>query len=163
MTKDIRELKIMILENRLLILKDEDEKKKTELKIEALRKGYKFYYEEELADEKTEEFVDFVFDVMQMYSVMHNSISNNQKPPYTTSLKDVKFQGFDGNNESDYRSLVLFLISNNRFVELMENPKDDFNSHCKMLNHYKKMLEAYNSMSKPIFLSDEEIKKLLSI
>ena len=116
-----------------------------------------------MADEKTEEFVDFVIDVMQMYSVMHNSISNNQKPPYTTSLEDVKFQGFDGNNESDYRSLVLFLISNNRFAELMENPKDDFNSHCKMLNRYKKMLEAYNSMSKPDFLSDEEIKKLLSI
>lgn len=158
---EINELKkqIAIMNN------DEESVNSLECKIEALENGYASFYDcSYIQDEKTEEWEDKILDILDMYCFMHNSIENNQNPPYQVSVNDVRFPGFDGNNESDELYFVDFIINKqNRFCELKENGRNDFNSHIRMMPKYERMLDVFKELGKPVILSNDEIIKILNI
>ena len=75
----------------------------------------------------------------------------------------LKFQGFDGNNETDQYSYVCyFIIDLNRFQELkygLEYP--DLNSHSPMLDKYRKMLDVWKEYNNKNQLTKEDIINIL--
>ena len=63
--------------------------------------------------------------------------------------RDVKFPGFDGNNEGDHYSIARFLVDDlGRFEGIGE--KHDLNSHYPSLDAHRRMLEVFAPMRRSI-------------
>lgn len=59
--------------------------------------------------------------------------------------RDPRFVGFDGNNESDYMSTASFIVNQlDRFEEFKGR---DFNSHCPLVDAYRRMLFVFEEMN----------------
>ena len=147
---------------------EEDFKSVHELEctIEAVRNGYTDYYdlnEQELSEEKDSKWTGFILDVLEMYSHMINSIQNDQRPPYNHTIDDVKFPGFNGNNEDEEKRFVeFFIIKLSRYAEIEDINKGDYNSQTETSAAYRRMLDKYNDLGKPVLLNDDEISELLN-
>lgn len=156
-------LELIDLKKRVAALSnDEESLHDLNVEEEAIYNGYVSFYNDKMPEEKSEEWINQILDILEMYSYMINSISNNQKPPYKHTLSDVKFPGFDGNNEVEELGFVnYFLKLLNRYSEIsMLN--DDFNSHMRMKPKYLRMLTLFNEMGKPVHMTDNEIDRLLN-
>ncbi|QUM90202.1 YfbU family protein [Moritella sp. 36] len=112
----------------------------------ALEQGYKAHYKtifEHLWEEMSEESTKEVLDILEMHRAITWSVSDLDK---TNKLKSKYFfRGFDGNEESEQLSYCHYFIVNlERYQELVQNQEyPDFNSHCNMLQKYRRMLSVW--------------------
>jgi uncharacterized protein YfbU (UPF0304 family) len=99
--------------------------------------------------EETPPVVKEVCDILDMWSCMEHSIERLTEQDKLTVLAeagatalDIKFEGFDGNNEGEHGSVARFLI---RDLERFQTFKDraDLNSHFPYLDTYRRMAEAF--------------------
>ncbi|QQK63931.1 hypothetical protein F8A90_07170 [Cobetia sp. cqz5-12] len=98
---------------------------------------------------ETPQAVSEVIEILDMWSIIernYNALSDDQKEQITREedlTPDIfKFEGFDGNNESEYMSAASFIVNKlNRFDEFRGR---DFNSHCPKIESYKRILNNYN-------------------
>lgn len=134
---------------------------------EALEKGFTLHYDwmtENLYDELSEEECRFVLDVLNMYRAI--TFSNNDLPE-DEKLDDteIRFPGFDGNNEGLQLSYtVYFIVRLGRYDELRrEGEYTDFNSHAPMMDLYQRMLATWSEMGKPHRLDREKIEAILKV
>ena len=134
-------------------------------KIEILESGYEHeYYElfEELYNPLSVQESEYVWDVLEMYS----SIVYSYRLLENSAIdgEEVKFRGFDGNEEAKLRSYCIFIIKTmNRYGELYDPREcDDYNTHHPTDWIYKPMLEKWNSMGKPIEMSESSLSELLN-
>lgn len=101
--------------------------------------------------DETPEEVKFVCDVLNMWSVLENSYAQYTEHQREQLAIDadpfgarVHFNGFDGNNESTYLSIVNFLVNEmNRFNEFAGR---DFNSHAPSIGCYRRMLAVFKEL-----------------
>jgi uncharacterized protein YfbU (UPF0304 family) len=133
---------------------------------EAVEGGYTLQYDsiyDGLNDEMSREDCQEVIDILSMYRQLHFSYDQLGKPAEIDESQ-IKFLGFDGNNESkQYFYTQYFIVSLGRFSELrdgMESP--DFNSHAEMLGKYQAMLPIWRRLGRRTHdLSMNEIRQLI--
>lgn len=114
--------------------------------------------------------VSHVVDVLDMWSFIEEAFerfSPDQKLVITDEVgswaSDVKFHGFDGNNESSQMSIARFLVGKMGRFSRFEGR--DLNSHCPTYERYLRMLDAFNPMRRGLSggaLSTEQIVILLN-
>ncbi|EHN15495.1 YfbU family protein [Clostridium sporogenes] len=143
----------LILYNQYEILKhiDSEEKERYEINQKILRNGYKYDYDEliDFLDEETPiEVSKFVYDVLQMYHCINNSyydLTEEEKKGF--EKLNIKFGGFDGNEEPKYYWYACFLLEDlGKFEESYNNGKIEINSHRNMLNKYSRMISRWEEV-----------------
>lgn len=160
-------LELLKIRMDLAILKKEDEQvKEIENEIIAVQRGYTDFYVlggNELSDEKDQYWFEFIYDVLTIYSRMINSVECNQGGAHKHIVNDVKFPGFDGNNELDEMEFVeFFIVKIGRFGEIETINNGEYNSHREMIPTYKRMVSQFKQMGEPVIMSDEQIDCLLN-
>lgn len=157
----------LIIANQLKILAKlyPSESNEYENQRKAIESGYSLNYSgifDSIYDEMSKEECQEVIDILNMYRAITFSF---QKLKDKVDIDEyyLKFQGFDGNNETDQYSYVCyFVIDLNRFQELkygLEYP--DLNSHSPMLEKYRKMLEVWKESYNKNQLTKEDIIKII--
>lgn len=141
--------------------------------IKALKEGFELHYDDvfdEISNGLSRKDCLFVLDVLEMYRGITYSFlalkrSNSLKE---LSEKDIKFEGFDLNTETEQFSYAkYFLFDLDRYDEIKDiaGKNYDFNSHTSFtIPRYKKQLkiwEEYNSLENRYKMTEDEIKKLL--
>jgi uncharacterized protein len=112
--------------------------------------------------------VSFVVNVLDMWSFIeeaYEKLSTAQKAKLAEDVgpwaTDVKFSGFDGNNESSEMSIAIFLVHKmNRFIRFMDR---DFNSHFPVRDRYQKMIDAFLPMRSNLVGSGLSTQQLVTL
>lgn len=160
----------LIMSNQYRILEKliPEEAEYYERNRKAIEEGYTLHYEqltEFLYDELAEEQCKEVLDILDMYRALTFSF---QRLEDKTGIKEyyIKFPGFDGNDELESKMMGYtryFINDLNRFDELRDDSRfPDYNSHCKMLGIYRRMLEEWKRSGNKHDLSKEEIIKIIN-
>ena len=115
--------------------------------------------------------VTFVVDVLDMWSFIEGGyerltdegkiLVGKEASPFGAN---VKFPGFDGNNESEYMSIARFMIDDLDRFQIFKG-RDSMNSHMPTLGGYRRMLDLFIPMRLKLVgrgLSDTEIVALLN-
>ena len=152
-----------ILLNLAILRDDKHNIEKYRQYIKILECGYvREYYVffENISEEFSKEESDLVWDILQIYSNIHYSYKKLKSPKIT--LEQIRFDGFDGNNEIYYLDFCKFILLDlKRFGELRENERNDFNSHGRRCERYKAMQQKWIEMGKPFEMSEKQIEVLL--
>lgn len=98
--------------------------------------------------EGTPEAVTLVCDVLDMWSVLERSfeaLDDNQRQALSEAAgdfgRDVRFPGFDGNNESEYLSIARILVEDlDRWDEFAGRID---NAHMRTVDGYQRMLPVF--------------------
>lgn len=78
-----------------------------------------------------------------------------------TSIIQVKFTGFDGNNETEYMSIAKFLINQlDRFGEFKDR---ELNSHLPMIGRYRRMYSIFEPIRRVLYDRNLTVVELQSI
>ncbi len=129
----------------------------------ALEDGYALNFSDafqNIWDELPEEECTFVVDVLSMHRALHFSYQALEDKAGIDETS-IKFDGFDGNNESHYMSYCrYFCIRLGRFAELADHGHDGYNSHMPTLDIYRRMLEAWEAMGKPHPMTKDQISDI---
>ncbi|EPH64482.1 YfbU domain protein [Enterococcus faecium 13.SD.W.09] len=143
--------------NQFEILSKIDDKNRSyyETKIEILKEGFEYHYDEyiwgELSDPLPKEDSRFVLDVLTMYKNIINSKSNlDPNDQEKIESHDTYFKGFDYNDPKEVKlaSYAEFFIEKlDRFKELIEDEEfEGFNSHFPTTSTYQRYLNNYNNI-----------------
>lgn len=135
---------------------------------EAIEMGYVAEYDTQVLNtrELSEEDCNRVVDVLDMYRSLTFSY-DDLKDKRGIDADDIKFRGFDGNDEAHYLGYCRWFCTTHdgRFTEL--HPKEGFNSHWRMMPTYQEQLRRYNAVlerrgNRPTTeLTNEEILEVL--
>lgn len=111
---------------------------------EIFEQGYEMLYSWQLdhiydgVDAMTREECSEVWDTMDMYVALERGGS------------DLKFQGYDGNNETKFMSFARFTVERlERFTHLPMKEPRYWNSHSPIRGMYQRMLEEWKSIPSP--------------
>lgn len=154
------------------ILKNQgDEEYDYDNMIKALQYGFELHYkdvfdclfDETLSEAECRE----VLDILEMYRGIIYSYKNLKALGKLDKLKeeDVRFPGFDGNNEGKQMFYTSYFIEDmNRYAEIAELSHGYYNSHIQMLPRYRAMLakwEEYKSIDNRYMMNEQQILDLL--
>ena len=99
-------------------------------------------------DDTDEEVVSEVGEIMTMWRVLEDSYNAMSAEAQAKVLKaidpwpDVKFRGFDGNNETSHMNTAGFMINKlHRFAEFKDR---NLNAHMPTLDAHRRMLAVFN-------------------
>ncbi len=163
----------LILYNQYEILKllnadDEYMTKQYELNQEILLNGFKHNYDEMVEwvlDDTPDEVSKFVWDVLQMYRVLYSSYAElTSEDKAEIDFDDIKFDGFDGNEETDYYVYAQFILEKmGRYEEIYNEGDYTANSHANRVGRYSQMLENWDRFGNGRYksLSLQQIKKVI--
>lgn len=138
--------------NQLAILKKLEPENAEDYKnqIEILHSGYSVLYGEvfqDVYDEMPLEECKYVFDVLDMFRNLINSFSMLTDKQGLTA-DDVRFRGFDGNNESKRWAFAEYLKKTGRWQETLVG---SVNSHStRTMSLYPEMLQRYEPIKQKI-------------
>ncbi|WP_146548172.1 YfbU family protein [Rummeliibacillus suwonensis] len=174
----------LIIANQYEILsrltEDPHEKKQFENFRDIFTAGFSRYYSlatEYFSDELSDEECKFVIDVLSLYRDLYYSREHSVKAKEVIDEKDVLFNGFDLNDETEvkYLSFYEFLVKQlgryEEIKELMESGKiESFNSHGfgPSMRKLKKMIDKRKAILKSRDygysddLSIEEIQEIIN-
>jgi uncharacterized protein YfbU (UPF0304 family) len=165
----LSKLERLILSNQYRILEklDPEEAKYYEQSRKAIEKGYTLHYDdltEMFHDELSEEACEEVINILSMYSALIFSFKS-LKDKNGIDEDDIKFRGFDGNDSVEAKMMgyaKYFMNDLDRFDGLRDNSKfPNYNSHCPMLNSYRRMLDVWGICSNKNELSKEDIIRII--
>lgn len=133
----------------------------------ALEEGYSLHYEwifQGICDDFPKSECQFVLDVLDMHRAMiysNSSLSDDDK----FAAEDIRFMGFDGNNEAEYLGYArYFIVTLERYDEIRNQfAYPDLNSHMYSIPRYKKMLEKWNSFGKSFGMSKAQLEELVGL
>jgi len=140
-----KERLFLINQYRILALLDrEGEADYYQKCIRILESGYEFHYyildqfiDAPMSTEETRE----ILDILSMFRVLNDSYKRLEDKSGIEEWQ-IKFLGFDGNNEAGEMGYIAFLAKHDdRFTDVIE--RDKYNSHCPCLDRYRKMLEHF--------------------
>lgn len=147
------------------LTKDKDEKEYCEFAQEILQRGYSDNYHEldcTVEEELSEEDSNLVWDILAMYRAITDKYESSEELQNEFSLSQVRFRGFDLNDETELYCYYRFLVEEDeRYEEFLGEDGHAINSHFPHLSQYKHMLELWERMGKPTNLSDEQFKELV--
>ena len=157
----------VIIANQLAMLQklNPDEADYYEQHETAIRQGYTLHYDwlaEWFYDELSEQECQEVLDILEMYRAITFSSTRLTEQGVNIDL-DIKFHGFDGNNESSLCGYTLYFIGTlGRYKELQNNlDYPDFNSHMPMLEKYRIMLNIWKHYPDKYEMTKEQLNELL--
>lgn len=106
-------------------------------------------FDRQATPKPVKEVVDFL-DMWSFIEEAYKGMSSEDKKLMETSAApfgmDVKFMGFDGNNESEYLNIAHFLIDDmNRFPIFKAR---ELNSHMRSISIYRRMYSVLKRMRK---------------
>ena len=158
----------LILVNQLKILEKlyPDEASYYAQHRKALEEGYSLHYRwliENIDDEMSNDDCREVLDILDMFRAItfaNRELSDDEK----LQEREIRFEGFDGNNETKQMSYTRFFIADlGRYKELRDEPEfDDFNSHGRRLDKYQRMLSVWQSLPDKHDLTKDEIVQILT-
>ena len=131
--------------------------------------GLKWKYSGIPFDESEDpEIVKEVVDILDMWSFIEiacNKLTDEQKAKLEMDAahcgKDLKFQGFDGNNETEYMGTAMFLVNDlERFQEFKGR---SFDSHRASVEKYRRMLKVFEPIRKNLAYEPMSINDLTKI
>jgi uncharacterized protein YfbU (UPF0304 family) len=143
-----------------------DEADSFEKRRTALEQGYALHYEwivENVWDDLPEEECKRVLNALDVYRAITFSYDSLDDKANLTDA-DVRFRGFDGNNESHHMSYArYFVVDLGRYDELQKGQEyPNFNSHMPMLKSYDRMYSLWDSWGRPMRMSAEMLRTLLN-
>lgn len=115
----------------------------------------------------TEKQCEEVMDVLEMYRALRYSYDMLMDKS-GISKDEIKFSGFDGNGEAGadgYLGYARFLVlTERRWEEVLEDrhPGFDLNSHCPVIEMYRRMMSEWKRLGKKRDLTPEEIKRIIA-
>ena len=120
-------------------------------------------------EQDTPQVVKDVVDILDMWSFIEDSyerLSNEEKVQLARDARpfgdNPKFQGFDGNNESEHFGAALFIVNDlNRFEKFKGR---SLNSHHPSIETYLRMLKVFLPIRKtlgPDLMSIEQLTAIL--
>ena len=148
----------VILANQYEILgKLNNEKTYLDL-AENLRDGHEWIYNQKISVSPifTKEQSGFVVSILSLYEVIQDSF-DALSDKGSLNEDSVKFPGFDGNNEGEYKRFFSALVENGQFAHVKANT----NSHMKKISTYENMLDKWKSLGKGYTLSLDDIEAIL--
>lgn len=135
----------------------------------ALSCGYTYHYEElfsRFLNEKELSIEDckLVLDILDMY----RSLIFSAQLYKWEDMSRVTFRGFDCNDmiECKMSSYAKYFMEDlDRYDEIKELSKGNYNSHIKMLPKYRKMLQEYqkSEIINGYILPEDNMKKILEV
>lgn len=120
--------------------------------LDALRNGYSRYYsfEEDHVSrrELSDESMEFVAQVLEMYAQLQYSYNQLPEKLKTKELEDdVTFEGFDGNAGDGHLGYLHFLVKHGLYTYVKPLDKGHaINSHSHVTSIYQRMLDAYKTI-----------------
>ena len=109
-----------------------------------------------------------VLDILDMWSCIERGYRNLSKTDKLRVAKDathygqdVSFPGFDGNNESEHRSIALFIIKNLEGYPIFRGR--DLNSHWPSIATYKRMLPVFQLLLSNLMGGDLNASQIIEI
>ena len=135
--------------------------------VEAFRSGYTRDYTNNFQDinpsEMNQDVAEFVYDVFSCYDDLQLAASSFDDDEL---MREVQFPGYDGNNESEYLGYASYLRKTGRYAYIQPIGRD-LNSHCPMLDMYRRMLRKWREIrsKKPHLterLSKAEIESIVA-
>lgn len=155
----------LILSNQYAILKhlEPSNHEYYELMKKAVDYGYEREIEEDfnhIYDGLSSEECDFVLNVLDMYTQLMYS----NKELDESEQEDIKFPGFDGNNETVLLGYTRFILSDKKEFEIIPTSTEfyDFNSHRQMVSRYERMLSVWRESVDRFRLTKDEIRKIIN-
>lgn len=137
------------------------EAKQYAVSAEIFQRGYKYLYDEVLEhfwEEMPEEVAQEVIDILELHRALTFSVQDLPEAERGDLPERVKFEGFDGNNESKHLGFANFFCEEmDRFKELQI-----VNSHCPTLDRYRAQLKKWEELGKKHRLTKEQIEALLA-
>lgn len=116
---------------------------------QSLQNGHKWLYDdiftvmcENLPDEKAR----YVLDVLSLYSDMKYSFEHMDNKAGIEEC-EVRFPGFDGNNETDLLSFAEDLLKYHHYESVLQDR--DLNSHSQTTEIYQRMLTKWRELGSP--------------
>ncbi|WP_314915148.1 YfbU family protein [Acinetobacter harbinensis] len=163
---DVKDRLILINQYKILSKLEPTEANYYKELIEILENGYEIFYsllnqwiDEEMPRDKSR----LVLDILDLYRALED-LKRKTKDDRLLKHFYGKFNGFDGNNESEYLSFTRFLIEvQGKFQEQKQYyyENDHLNSHCPMLDKYERMLATIKE--KDIAIWQMNVEQALSI
>lgn len=112
--------------------------------------------------------VHFVVEVLNMWSFFeraYDRLDDAAKARIEEEAKpfgrDVRFDGFDGNNETSLMAIARFLV--NKMERFEEFQKRELNSHFPSVDMHKRMLAVFKPMQKSLFGRDLTVDQIIRI
>lgn len=119
-------------------------------------------------DQETPEIVKEVVDILDMWSFIeygYQELTAEEKAQLEVDAdpfgKEPKFQGFDGNNETEYMSVASFIVNDlDRFEKFKGR---SMNSHMPSIESYKRMLSVFEPMRRNLISGRLSLSSLTAI
>lgn len=157
---DLKDRLILHNQFRILEMVDSDEAASYRRAQAILSQGYELEYDslsgmldpDTLSAEKCEE----VYEILEMYRRLGHGYSQLSDKS-GIEANDLRFFGFDGNNEGAYLSYGEFLNSERKYEE-----SKVINSHMPSLAIYRRMLAEFRSVKDKAALDKADIQRVLA-
>lgn len=149
-------------QNRLLGFLDPESSEYFNKKAEIAEYGYAgLYYQlfESIYDGISLEICDETFDILTMFRSIHFSIEDlSEDQKNNLNLDNLKFEGFDLNNDPHYGFMEFLIKKDDRYHEFKDLYR---NSHSMTtLQKYRRMLKIKESIGENVYnYSFDDLKK----
>ncbi|MDE4038529.1 YfbU family protein [Acinetobacter pittii] len=146
MKLDKKDRLLLINQYKILAKLEESDSSYYKELIQVLENGYEIFYsllDQWIDSEMPEDESRFVLNILDLYRAIEDLKRKSKDQRLLDHLYGT-FMGFDGNNESEYLGFARFLIEiQGKYQEQKTYfyQNDHLNSHCPMINKYRKMLE----------------------
>ncbi|WP_111848321.1 YfbU family protein [Acinetobacter baumannii] len=128
---------------------------------EQLRDGHKWLYQQSFdtfSDNLSDEDAELALNILEVYEALQDSY-DALSDTSGISPQDVKFAGFDGNNESEFMRFVDALKKSNRFVDVIDDGVR--NSHMRKVHIYETMIQKWDDLGRSHSLTKDQILYIL--
>jgi len=148
-------------QHEILSFLDKDNSEYHSKLAEQLKRGHKWLYEQSFdyfSENLSEENAQLVLDILQIYEMLqdaYDSVVDKTK----VSADEIKFPGFDGNNEPEFMGFVDALKKDDRYVDVIENGYR--NSHSQKIHRYSIMITKWEEFGKPYSLTNDQVLEIL--
>lgn len=159
----------LILYNQFLIMSeqsrlqnDESSAKYYDVFADIISNGYTHEYDEFnklIYDEISIDDCKLVWDILSVYEKLQFSA---KKTEIDELIQSTKFKGFDGNYESELMNYCDFIVNKMERFQYLVFDNTDFNSHWKMKDYYRSMINRCHQFNEYDYLTEEQIKTVLN-
>lgn len=128
---------------------------------EQLRDGHEWLYSQSFdnfSKNLPDAAAELVLNILQIYEMIQDAY-DGLSDKSLISEHQIKFPGFDGNNETEFMGFVDALEKDNRFVDVIQT--GNRNSHSPKVHVYERMIAKWQDFGKPYNLTTEQLIEIL--
>lgn len=128
---------------------------------EQLRDGHEWLYSQSFdnfSENLPDAAAELVLNILQIYEMIQDAY-DGLSDKSLISEHQIKFPGFDGNNETEFMGFVDALEKDNRFVDVIQT--GNRNSHSPKVHVYERMIAKWQAFGKPYNLTTEQLIEIL--